>query len=85
MDIHHLVKMANRIGDFFGAWPDPCQARDEIAGHLTRFWEPRMRLQIIEHVETTGGEGLDPLVTEAVRQLAPPRQPLPLDRAAGRS
>ena len=72
MDIQNLVKMANRIGDFFGAWPDRQQARDEIMSHLQRFWEPRMRAQIIAHVEQSGGEGLDPIVIEAVRQLEAP-------------
>ncbi|EGV33392.1 formate dehydrogenase subunit delta [Thiorhodococcus drewsii AZ1] len=73
MDIQNLVKMANSIGGFFGAWPDRKQGRDEIASHLTRFWDPRMRAQIVAHVETTGGEGLDTIVVEAIRQLeAPP-------------
>jgi formate dehydrogenase subunit delta len=73
MDIQNLVKMANRIGDFFAAWPDRQQARDEIAGHLKRFWDPRMRNQIIDYVETQGGAGLAELVVEAVRQLEPSR------------
>ena len=73
MDIKNLVKMANQIGDFFGAWPDRQQARDEIAGHLTRFWDPRMRAEIIDHVEIDGGQGLTEIVIEAVRQLERPR------------
>jgi formate dehydrogenase subunit delta len=73
MDIRNLVKMANRIGDFFGAWPDRQQGRDEIASHLRRFWDPRMRAEIIEYVETSGGDGLDEIVIEAVRQLERPR------------
>ena len=43
MDIPHLVKMANQIGEFFSAYPDAELARQEIAGHLQRFWDPRMR------------------------------------------
>jgi formate dehydrogenase subunit delta len=71
MDIHNLIKMANRIGDFFGAWPDRDQARNEIANHLKRFWDPRMRRQIAEHVRDQGGDGLAEIVVEAIGQLEP--------------
>jgi formate dehydrogenase subunit delta len=73
LNIQNLVKMANSIGDFFAAWPDRQQACDEIASHLKRFWDPRMRAEIIAHVENTGGEGLDAIVVEAVRRLEAPR------------
>lgn len=71
MDTQNLVNMANRIGDFFGAWPDRDQARNEIANHLRRFWEPRMREQIRAHVRERGGEGLSGIVIEAVESLEP--------------
>jgi formate dehydrogenase subunit delta len=65
MDTANLVKMANRIGEFFDALPDPQEARAGIAGHLQRFWEPRMRRAIVEHVDG-GGAGLSPIVREAI-------------------
>jgi len=71
MDIHHLVKMANQIGDFFEAEPDRQQALQDIAAHIKRFWDPRMRKAIINHLEN-GGEGLNFIVSEAIssnRQL----------------
>ena len=71
MDIHHLVKMANQIGDFFEAEPDRQQALQDIATHIKRFWDPRMRKAIIDHLEN-GGEGLKAIVSEAIsnnRQL----------------
>jgi formate dehydrogenase subunit delta len=71
MDIENLIKMANRIGDFFGAWPDRDQARSEIANHLKRFWDPRMRNQIVRHVRERGGEGLGAIVVEAIGELEP--------------
>lgn len=74
MDIHHLVKMANQIGSFFEAYPDRVLAEQEVASHIKRFWDPRMRLQIADHVTKTGGEDLLPLVRDAVRQLAPVAQ-----------
>ena len=71
MAIQNLIKMANRIGDFFGAWPDRDQARNEIANHLKRFWDPRMRRQISEYVHEQDGEGLAEIVVEAIGELEP--------------
>jgi formate dehydrogenase subunit delta len=67
MNIHHLVKMANQIGQFFDAEPDPDQAVKDVATHLKRFWEPRMRKALVLHV-VNGGEGVLPIVMKAVRQ-----------------
>ena len=57
----HLAMMANQIGSFFLSYPDQEEARAEIATHIQRFWAPRMRSQLLEHVALTGGHGLDPL------------------------
>lgn len=79
MDVDNLVQMANRIGDFFEAMPDPAEARDGIADHLMRFWERRMREAIVAHVDAEGGRGLKPIVVEAIArrraQLAGPAAP----------
>jgi len=72
----NLVKMANQIGRFFDAWPDRDAARQEVANHLKRFWDPRMRKALIAHVEARGAEsGLLPLVVEALATLAGEKQP----------
>jgi len=68
MNIDHLVKMANEIGSFFVTANDEDTAAQLIADHLKRFWEPRMRRQIIEHL-SRGGEGLAPAVARAVGKL----------------
>ena len=65
MDIDNLVRMANRIGEFFAAMPDVQEAQAGIAGHLQRFWDPRMRREIVAHVEH-GGAGLSEIVREAI-------------------
>jgi len=65
MDIDNLVSMANRIGEFFAAMPDAQEAQAGIAGHLQRFWDPRMRREIVAHVEH-GGAGLSEIVREAI-------------------
>lgn len=69
MRTERLVTMANDIGNFFGADPDTAAAAANIAGHLRRFWDPRMRRQIIEHWQQ-GGTGLSPIVKAAVALLA---------------
>lgn len=66
MNIQHLVKMANQIGQFFESEPDQGLAINEVASHIKRFWEPKMRKAIVSHVQT-GGEGLLPIVTKAVQ------------------
>lgn len=66
MDIHRLVKMANDIGAFYESFPDRDEAISSIAAHLRNFWEPRMRLQIIDYAKR-GGEQ-EPVLNETVRK-----------------
>ena len=68
MHIDNLVHMANRIGEFFQAMPDREEARREIAQHLRKFWEPRMRRALLEHVDGAGADGLMDIVRDAVRE-----------------
>jgi formate dehydrogenase subunit delta len=75
MDIENLIRMANRIGDFFEAMPDPDEARDGIANHLRRFWEPRMRSEMLAYIDATGGTGLHPMVLEAIGKHRATLQP----------
>ena len=65
--IDTLIIMANQIGDFFESMKDRTKSLDEIAGHLRRSWDPRMRIALMDHVEQHGGEGLKDIVLEAVR------------------
>lgn len=67
MEIGHLVHMANQIGAFFHAEPDRAAALDGIATHLKRFWDPRMRQQIVAWVDEHNGEGLSESVVQAIR------------------
>lgn len=67
MDIDNLVRMANRIGQFFESMPDADEASREIALHLRKFWEPRMRQALLAHLDARGGEGLSPVVLRAVQ------------------
>ena len=62
-----LVYMANQIGKFFTSQGED-KAVPQIADHLMKFWDPRMRKKILAHL-AEGGEGLDPFVKQAVAQL----------------
>jgi formate dehydrogenase subunit delta len=66
MDIHNLVHMANRIGDFYESMPDAEEAKSDIANHIAKFWEPRMRRILIEQLQTEGTQALHAMVREAV-------------------
>lgn len=76
MEAQKLVKMANAIGAFFEAEPDSARAQAGVADHLRRFWDPRMRRALYGWLDASGGEGLRPLVKEAItlhrEKLAPP-------------
>jgi formate dehydrogenase subunit delta len=67
--VERLVSMANDIGAFFNAEPDKAEAAKNIAGHLTRFWDPRMRREIVAHYRE-GAAGLDPVVRSAIGLLS---------------
>jgi formate dehydrogenase subunit delta len=64
-----MVHKANQIALFFAAYPRE-EAIEGVRDHLKRFWEPRMRAQIIAYV-AGGGEGLHELAVEAVKRLEP--------------
>lgn len=67
MDAHKLVKMVNEIAAFFEAEPDRAVAIEGVAGHLKRFWDPRMRREIVQWVDEHNGEGLTELAAAAIK------------------
>jgi formate dehydrogenase subunit delta len=67
MESENMVHMANQIAEFFAPYPHD-EAVDGVTDHLKKFWEPRMRKQIIEYV-AKGGSGLHDLALEAVKRL----------------
>lgn len=78
MEVHRLIKMANEIGAFFEAEPDRATALEGVAGHIRRFWDPRMRREILQWLDEHGGEGLTELALaslQANRELLRPKAP----------
>ncbi len=67
MNAQKLVKMANEIAAFFDAEPDRQVVLDGVAGHIKRFWDPRMRRELLRWLDEHGGEGLKPTAIEAIR------------------
>lgn len=68
MNPYRLVTMANNIGDFFAAMPDPQEARSGIATHIRKFWDPRMRREMFSHIDLHQAEGLKPMVLQALQE-----------------
>jgi len=68
MDPQHLVAMANEIAAFF-AGEDSDKAAENVANHLRRYWDPRMRKQIVEHAGD-GGEGLSQVAKAGVELIS---------------
>ena len=68
MNRQHLVKMLNEISTFYVSQGDLDEAASHVESHVARFWEKRMRNQIIDHLRG-GGEGLSDVSRAAVSLL----------------
>ncbi len=66
MDTVNLVRMANRIGDFFEAMPERDEALEGIAQHIQKFWEPRMRRQLLAAIKAGETADLQDIVRSAL-------------------
>lgn len=64
-DLDHMIKMANQIADNFSYHDDQAE---RTADHIERFWAPRMREKISQHLEA-GGDGLSGPAKEALQRL----------------
>jgi formate dehydrogenase subunit delta len=62
-----LVYMANQIGTFFRSL-GPEKVVPGVSEHIRKFWEPRMRTEILQRLDA-GGEGLKPDVKQAIERL----------------
>lgn len=66
-----LVYMANQIATAFSAQKHE-QAVEATRIHIQKFWDPRMRSKMAEHM-AQGGAGLSPIAKEALEGLAAPK------------
>lgn len=67
MSPEKLAYMANQIGKFF-AHQKHDAAVASIEDHIRRFWDPRMRRQIVAQLDSPEIR-LDPSVREAIAKL----------------
>ena len=61
-----LIRMANQIGSFFETMPDRGEALEGIAQHLKKYWEPRMRRELLAQLDAGGAAELNATVAEAL-------------------
>ncbi len=60
-----LAYMANQIGKFFLSQTSE-DGVASITDHLKKFWDPRMRRDLVAHIDQVT---LDPMVRQAVERL----------------
>ena len=82
MNIEPLIKMANEIASFFDGEPDKEQAMKDTANHMSRYWEQRMRHEIVAHYRRGAG-GLGDIARGAVALLAQQGSNSPLPPTPG--
>ena len=70
MNVERLTAMANDIANFFHAESDRRLAIDGVSNHLKKFWEPRMRKQIIAYAQSGQAHELSDLARAGVMRLA---------------
>ena len=61
-----LIRIANQIAAFFEAMPNREQAVKDVAAHIQRNWEPRMRAALLQHINTHGDAELSPMARDAL-------------------
>jgi formate dehydrogenase subunit delta len=67
MRVELMVHNANQIALYFASFP-PEEAVAGVLNHIQKFWERRMKDQLLDYV-AHGGAGLHELVLEAVKRM----------------
>ncbi|MEO5793678.1 MAG: formate dehydrogenase subunit delta [Rhodoferax sp.] len=75
MNADNLIHMANQIGEFFESMPEREEALDDIATHIRKFWEPRMRRTLLAALDTDEAQGMRDIVRAALRKHRADLQP----------
>ena len=70
MSADKIARMANDIAKFMESKPHP-EGMTLLASHINDYWEPRMRRQLFQLLDS-GGEGLRPLVLDAAGAIRRP-------------
>lgn len=75
MKSDNLIWMANKIGEFFETMPDREEALDDIATHIRKFWEPRMRRALLAALDTDEASTMRDIVLAALHKHRADLQP----------
>ncbi|MEX2642107.1 MAG: formate dehydrogenase subunit delta [Acetobacterales bacterium] len=67
MDTGRIARMANQIAAFFASYPE-AQAVEGTEDHIRKFWDPRMRAQLIALLEAEES-GLSEVALAAARRI----------------
>jgi formate dehydrogenase subunit delta len=67
MQPESIVHNANEIALYFAGFPRE-EAITSVQDHIQKFWERRMKDQLIDYV-AQGGKGLHELALEAVKRM----------------
>lgn len=68
MQDNNLTRMGNQIATFFDSMPDRQEALLDLATHLKKFWEPRMRREFLSGIDGGHTAGMHPMLVAAVKQ-----------------
>lgn len=68
MNKDNLIRMANQIGSFFESMPDQQDASRDLATHIKKFWEPRMRIAFLELMDGERGDEISDIVRASVTE-----------------
>lgn len=66
MNDDNLIRMANQIGVFFESMPDRAKAMQDLAMHLKKFWDPRMRKAFLDLMDAPDHHFISEIVRTAV-------------------
>ncbi len=67
--------MANQIAVFCQSNPDGARHTANVADHINKYWDPRMRSQLLTAVAEAGAEDVHPLVRSALADIRLPSLP----------
>ena len=66
-DLPPVIRLGHDLVRNFEALPPP-KAAEEIAAHVRKFWEPRMRRELLGYLDA-GDARMDPLLVAAAEAL----------------
>lgn len=66
--VDKLVRMAQQIADNNSFTPDVDVVAAKVADHIQRFWDPRMKQQIIDYADSPEAQ-LSEVVSKAIGRI----------------